>query len=185
MFKIATVHGRFQPPHLEHLEYMLAALSLTEHLMIGITQPDSDKLLDCPEDPHRAEVRSNPLSFEERCGAIQAMLSGIGIDGTRFSFVRFPIEAPEKLSEIVPLGTVCFTTIRDEWNVVKIRRLEDLGYDVKVLWDRSEKAGIQGTEIRRKIQKHDPTWIKNVHPAVVDFLNTEGIIDRMVENLNG
>lgn len=177
--KVATVHGRFQPPHLDHLEYIEAALNKTSHLIVGITQPDAAQLIDCPEDPHRAESASNPLSYEERCEAIRRMLLSKSISENRFSFVRFPIEQPVNLEKSIALGTVCYTTIRDEWNVIKIERLRSLGYDVRVLWDKRGEPGIQGKEIRRMIRAGDIKWKSFVHQAVADYLIEARIIERI------
>jgi nicotinamide mononucleotide adenylyltransferase len=176
---VATVHGRFQPPHLDHLEYIEAALNQTSHLIIGITQPDAAQLIDCPEDPHRSESASNPLSYDERCEAIRRMLLARSISENLFSFVRFPIEQPDNLEKFIGVGTVCFTTIRDEWNVVKIGRLKSLGYDVRVLWNKSDQPGIQGTEIRQMIRENDDGWKSFVHQAVADYLIESGIIERI------
>jgi nicotinamide mononucleotide adenylyltransferase len=179
MLELASVHGRFQPPHLDHLEYMLAALELAEHVIIGITQPDSQQLVDCPEDPHRSEASSNPLSFEERCEAIQLMLRQCGIEAGRFSFVRFPIEVPQNLLNLVSPKVPCFTTIRDQWNVVKIERLKSLGYEVQILWDKTGEPGRNGTAIRNKIMSGDESWKNDVHIAVVDYLTKIGIANRL------
>jgi nicotinamide mononucleotide adenylyltransferase len=179
MDNIASVHGRFQPPHLDHLEYMLAALQQAEHLVIGITQPDSSHLAACPEDPHRSETSSNPLSFDERVLAISAMLLAEGVAASRFSFKRFPIEMPELLLECLSTDVTCLTTIRDQWNVVKISRLRSLGYHVRVLWDRSDQKGRSGTEIRKRIEKFDEGWKSELHPAVVSYLIDSGILKRM------
>ncbi|WP_146204389.1 nicotinate-nucleotide adenylyltransferase [Massilia glaciei] len=176
---VATVHGRFQPPHRDHLEYMLAASIFTKHLIIGITQPDSDDLTDCPEDPHRAEPSANPLTYSERCEAIAQMLLAAGLLSQQFSFVRFPIEVPDDLHRALSTDVVCFTTIRDEWNLVKVDRLRALGYDVRVLWDRRNEPGIRGTEIRRKMKNGDDSWVLEVPDAVATFLRDSSILGRL------
>jgi nicotinamide mononucleotide adenylyltransferase len=176
---VATVHGRFQPPHHDHLEYMLAAAIQSEHLIIGITQPESNDLTDCPEDPHRADPSANPLNYDERCDAITRMLLEAGLTSRQFSFVRFPIEVPDELHLAVGTDIVCFTTIRDEWNLVKVNRLRALGYVVRVLWDRRDKPGIRGTEIRRKIQAGDDSWALEVPDAVARFLRESSILARL------
>ena len=170
LVKIGTVHGRFQPPHLDHLEYILAGLARCERVVIGITQPDVSALSPCPEDPHRALQSSNPMTYEERTKAITLMLLAEGVSQERFSFTKFPIETPDLLPEFVPQTVKCFTTIRDEWNETKIHRLRELGYDVEVLWDRRDKAGLQGTIIRNRIACRDPNWAKGLHPAVANYL---------------
>lgn len=39
MIKTGVVHGRFQPLHLKHMEYILAAKMRCQKLYIGITNP--------------------------------------------------------------------------------------------------------------------------------------------------
>jgi nicotinamide mononucleotide adenylyltransferase len=175
----ASVHGRFQPPHLEHLEYILTGLDRADHLVIGITQPYTEDLADCPEDPHRAETRANPFTYAERVQLISKMLLANGIDSDRFSFSPFPIEKPELLLKTVSCALPCLTTIRDSWNQVKIDRLRQLGYVVDVLWDRSNVSGIQGTDIRDRIRANDPSWRERVHPAVSVYLEESGLLERV------
>lgn len=175
----ASVHGRFQPPHLDHLEYIKAGLDLTHHLIIGITQPKIDTLIDCPEDPHRAEALANPFTFAERCDLIGEMLSAIGISESRYSFIQFPIENPEALRDAIDIKVPCLTTIRDQWNITKIERLRSLGYTVEVLWDRRGIDGIQGTEIRRLVRTENADWQRYLHPAIVKHLVATGLINKM------
>ncbi len=178
-YQLATVHGRFQPPHLDHLEYIEAGLKLSEHLVIGITQPTIDLLSECPEDPHRAEAPANPFTYEERCELVTAMLIARGCSAKQFSFMQFPIEVPGDLEKVLEKSTPCLTTIRDQWNIVKIERLRSLGYVVDVLWDRQGQKGIQGTNIRKKIQNGDSSWKEELHPAVVKELLDTGLISKM------
>lgn len=173
------VHGRFQPPHLEHLEYIRAALEKVDHLFIGIAQPDAPHLDACADDPHRAFPKDNPLTYVERCDAIEKMLSSVGIHREKYSFTKFPIDRPEQLINFVPTSVVCYTTIRDEWNLRKIEKLREQGYDVQVLWDKSDVKGISGTEIRKLMRASDSAWENHVHPAVVGYLNSNYLVDRI------
>ena len=178
-YPLASAHGRFQPPHVEHLEYLEAALENSDHLVIGITQPENVALSDCPEDPHRAAASANPFSYGERCDMIAAMLIARGHAPARFSFSRFPIEQPDMLLTSMPTQVVCLTTIRDQWNVVKIERLRSLGYVVVVLWDKSGVDGIQGTRIRARMASNDDNWIGDVHPAVAEYIVSKGLLTRV------
>jgi cytidyltransferase-like protein len=67
---IGCVHGRFQPPHKGHLNYIKTAKARCEMLYIGITQPDIRNLSYCQEDDHRSDPGNNPLSFEERANCL-------------------------------------------------------------------------------------------------------------------
>lgn len=174
-----SVHGRFQPPHLDHLAYIKAAADRTEHLIIGIAQPDAPFLDECIEDPHRAQPADNPLTFVERTLAIEKMLTAIGVARDRYSFAKFPIERPEELSQHVPIDTICFTTICNDWNLRKIDTLRGLGYKVEVLWDKRDQKNISGTDIRAKMRASDAQWEENVSPAVSEYLNAAFLVDRI------
>ncbi|MGF6966743.1 cytidyltransferase-like protein [Paraburkholderia sp. WC7.3g] len=178
LFPQGCVHGRFQPPHLDHLKYIRAALAKVEHLIIGIAQPDAPYLDDCEADPHRSQKADNPLTYVERCVAMERMLTGEGVSRDKFSFSRFPIDRPDELLDIIPCSVVCFTTIRDDWNRKKIEILRQHGYDVKVLWE-SAVQGISGTKIRQKMRSSDAAWEESVHPAVAGYLNSEHLVDRI------
>jgi len=57
----ASVHGRFQVLHNDHLEYILEAKKRCQHLWIGITKYDIDHLN--PLGRHRERPESNPLTL--------------------------------------------------------------------------------------------------------------------------
>ncbi|MNL56303.1 hypothetical protein D3C87_1797880 [compost metagenome] len=107
------------------------------------------------------------------------MLSSVGVHREKYSFTQFPIDRPDELARFVPLSVVCYTTIRDEWNLRKIDKLRGQGYDVQVLWDKSDEVGISGTEIRKLMRASDVAWESHVHPAVVGYLNSAYLVDRI------
>lgn len=168
--EVGCVHGRFQPPHREHLDYMLGAKARCRHLIIGITQPDITHLSNSPLKPHRATPASNPLTYEERCEAIGLMLVDAGVAADSFSFMRFPIDSPDDLSTVLSSEVRCYTTICEPWNRHKMSVLTDLGYDVAVLWDHSQARNVTGTAIRQKMYYSDVSWHDDVPPPVVHFL---------------
>jgi cytidyltransferase-like protein len=176
---VGCVHGRFQPPHLEHLEYIEEALNRCETLIIGITQPDTERLDACAVDPHRAIPAENPLSYEQRCDCIRDMLVARGVDKSRFSFMQFRIDKRDELARELSHHVVCFTTIRDSWNLEKIHILKELRYRVDVLWDKRDQPGISGTEIRRRIRLGDESWKQLVHPAVAERLEKTELLARI------
>ncbi len=58
-----SVHGRFQPFHNEHLEYVLAAQRLCDYLWVGITKYDITSTDSNLLGRHRERPESNPLTF--------------------------------------------------------------------------------------------------------------------------
>lgn len=179
MVSMGCVHGRFQPPHLEHLEYMEEALNRCELLIVGITQPDTQRLDVCEVDPHRAIPAENPLTYDERCECIREMLLARGVNSSRFSFMPFRIDKSDELAKALSTDVVCYTTIRDSWNLEKIQILEKLGYRVEVLWDKRDQAGITGTEIRLLIRLGDASWKQLVHPTVAARLEETHLLARI------
>lgn len=125
--RIGSVHGRFQPFHNGHLDYVLEAFEHAEFLWVGLTQvfqPRSGVL----HQASRELAASNPLTFRERSDLVEAALLASGIPKDRFQVTPFPIEMPERLHEFVPIGCMCFTTLVSDWNDEKVRRLTTTGF---------------------------------------------------------
>ena len=165
---IGCVNGRFQPPHKGHREYILAAKELCDFLWVGITQYDLLKRKECAVAPHRARASANPLMYYERVHLLSTMLVAEGIPRGSFGFIPFPIDEPDHLSQFVPTSVTCFTTIYEPWNREKIKVLKDLGYEVRVLWERTvEQKLFSGGKIRESIRKGDAQWEKSVPDAIL------------------
>jgi len=45
------IHGRFQPFHNGHLEYLRGAASRCDEIFVGITNPDPERIRPEPADP--------------------------------------------------------------------------------------------------------------------------------------
>lgn len=180
-YHVGTVHGRFQLLHLDHLDYMLIAHTLCEHLIIGITSYNIHGLVKVDAAPHRYIINNNPLTYFERVQMITSALTEAGIDKCSFSFSPFPIETPEILPDFIPVSYPCFTTIREEWNRDKIKSLESIGYQVIVLKEELDKE-IEGTKIRNMIISNDEHWKLLVPPATIRTVETLGIKTRLISN---
>jgi nicotinamide mononucleotide adenylyltransferase len=165
-YKVASAHGRFQPLHNEHLEYLLAAKRNCEFLWIGITMPDITPLHVNPLGRHRERPDTNPLTYFERSLIISEALSDSGVAPQTFNFVPFPIETPGSLKNYLPVDIPCLTTVCEEWNREKIALLKKLGYQVDVLFEREQKQ-IAGLDIRNRIVDMDSSWETMVPPATV------------------
>jgi len=173
-----SVHGRFQPPHLDHLHYIKMAKRKCGFLWIGITQHDIRQLESSTAAMHRSDPQNNILTYWERTEAISRMLISSGLNPAEFGFCPFPIECPDKLPDYVGKEVVCFTTIVDDWNNKKISILRDLGYKVEVLWEKDKKRH-EGKQIRGKIKACDPSWRQHVHSAVAEYLDEIGAAQRI------
>ncbi|MCL4552042.1 MAG: nicotinate-nucleotide adenylyltransferase [Candidatus Marsarchaeota archaeon] len=175
-----SVHGRFQPLHNDHMEYILAAKAECQYLWIGITQYNVRKLDKSPEDVHRQVAENNPLTYAERVQLISEALLDAGLARSNFGFVPFPIEVPDLLPDFVPRTVPCFTTVYDEWNRRKVERLRNLGYEVIVLWERDRKR-VVGNQVRESIRVGKNDWIRMVPAATVSAVSRWELRRRLVD----
>lgn len=175
-----SVHGRFQPLHNDHLEYLLAAFVRCSFVYVGITQHRTRVMTAVDDETamHRSAPSSNPLTFYQRATAISATLKGRGISTDRFAITPFPIENPGELTDYVPLDAVAFTTNVEPWNESKIALLEGAGYSVEVLWARDSKT-ITGSSIRSRMGSGDNSWEADVPAEVADRLRRWEIPKRL------
>lgn len=154
-FDVAAVHGRFQPVHNGHLEYIMAAKRQSKFLYIGLTKGSISHLADVSASAHhRAARASNPLTFFERQELLRDALRDVGIGPEEFAIVPFPIELDggRELPQYLPLDVPMLTTVYDDWNREKVRLLERTGYKVEVLWERAEKQ-VAGSQVRELIRE--------------------------------
>jgi cytidyltransferase-like protein len=173
----ASVHGRFQPFHNGHLEYVMAALDKCDFLWIGITKFDTTPSGLNPLGRHRERAESNPLTFFERIVIISAALEEMGVKREAFGFIPFPIEEPQKLEIFLPKHVPIYTTICEEWNREKIQLLTSVGYDVRVLWERPKVTS--GSKIREQLLTDDYTWRQSVPQATARYIEEFGLADRL------
>lgn len=165
------MHGRFQPFHNGHLDYVLEAFGRADFLWVGLTQIFQPKLGSSTE-ASRELAASNPLTFRERSELVEAALVASDIDADRFRIVPFPIETPDRIQEFVPRGCMCFTTLVNEWNDEKVRRLNEHGFPTTILGLSvpDNMRVTSGTEIRRLIRVSDPSWARFVPQAVAEAI---------------
>jgi len=172
----ASVHGRFQPLHNAHLEYIATAKKCCRHLWIGITKYDADHLN--PLGRHRDKPEANPLTYFERIQIIREALIDVGINPSEFSFVPFPIEHPSALPLFLPHSIPCITTICEDWNREKIQLLKDAGYKIIILWEREPKE-ITGSKIRADIAAGGVGWQHPVPAATIRAVKRLSLHERL------
>jgi len=179
-FKTGSVHGRFQPLHNGHLEYIEAALTQCDFLYVGITQYTSHKLVQVQSTSavHRGHPHNNPLTYFERTMVIDAVLGEIGVSRDRYAVVPFPIEEPHELGEFLPTAVPIFTTTYDDWNREKIRTLEQIGYEVVNLWTRPQKD-VAGHEIRSLMRSGSQAWRQHVPDSAARLLDEYDVAGRL------
>lgn len=164
-----VAHGRFQPLHVGHLEYLLASKAKCKVLLVGITNPDPWTTVFESTDANRGAESANPFTYYERYLMIEGALKGAGIPLNEFRIIPFPHGFPERLRYYAPDDARYFLTVYDEWGEVKVSRLRALGLDVEVLWRRRAKV-TSGSEIRRRI-RHGLPWAHLVPPGVAETIS--------------
>lgn len=179
MTAIGVVHGRFQPFHNHHLRYCEAALQHCDHLIVGITNPDSTLTAADTADPHRSLEASNPLTYYERLVVIREGLEGSGINHKKFDIVPFPINFPQLLKQYAPVNATYYVTIYDAWGHRKAQVLGDIGLSVEILWewDPADK-GITGSDLRHRITEGLP-WEHLVPSCSATVLRSMGLIEKI------
>lgn len=174
----ASAHGRFQPLHNGHMEYLLAAKAQCDFMWIGIAwyDPVSQQFAHMGE---RERPENNPLTYHERVKLITEALIDTGARWDEFCFVPFPIENPARIPNFIPITIPCLTTICEPWNREKIARLQAVGYEVIVLYEKEIKE-ITGQIIRDDIRLGGSIWRSLVPPATVRAVEALGVRDRLV-----
>ncbi|MFO7783818.1 MAG: nicotinate-nucleotide adenylyltransferase [Thermodesulfobacteriota bacterium] len=172
MSDIGVIHGRFQVLHNDHLVYLLAGKERCHHLVVGITNPDPFLTAADPADSKRDLPESNPLSFFERLVMVRDVLTEAGVGLEAFSIVPFPINFPHLYAFYVPVDSIFFITVYDDWGRRKLARFHDLGLRADVLWERpSVEKGISGAHVRARMAE-GAAW-EHLVPSATEKLMKE------------
>jgi cytidyltransferase-like protein len=155
------IHGRFQPFHNGHLEYLRGAAARSERVFVGITNPDPQRIKEEPTDPLRHLPESNPFTYAERLLMVDEVAADEGI---RVHVVPFPVNEAELWAAYVPGGVTQYLRLFSEWGGTKLERLREAGYDVVILDEGVEKE-ISGAEVRAAI-RDGGDWESLVPPGV-------------------
>ena len=168
--KIGVIHGRFQPPHLGHEEYLLEAKKRCQYLLIGLANPDPSHTKHNKAKPSRSDTKNNPFTYYERMLMVRELMLNRGVGKTDFDIVPFPINYPELLQFYVPMDARFFLTIYDDWGREKLKLFMSLGLDVEVMWERKMSDRFTtGTEVRTLIAEGG-NWQKLVPSGVAKVI---------------
>jgi cytidyltransferase-like protein len=162
------IHGRFQPFHNGHLEYMSRAAERSDELFVGITNPDPARIKPEESDPLRHLPESNPWSYAERLLMVKAAAADLGLDAACVHVIPFPVNEPELWSAYVPDGATQYIRLFSEWGGTKIERLQRAGYDVVVL-DEGKQKVLSGADVRAAM-RDGGDWEALVPPGVARVL---------------
>ena len=162
------IHGRFQPFHNGHLEYMRGAAAQCDELYVGITNPDPSRIKPEPSDPARHLPESNPWSYAERQLMVKAAAQDLGLDLAHVHVIPFPVNEPDLWRAYVPDGVTQFLRLFSDWGGEKLERLRAAGYEVVVLDEGAEK-GLSGSDVRTALREGGG-WESLVPPGVARIL---------------
>jgi len=159
------IHGRFQPFHNGHLEYLRGAAARSDEVWIGITNPDPARVKEEASDPLRHLPESNPYTYAERLLMVKAVAADEGIAA---HVIPFPVNEPELWHAYVPDDVVQFIRLFSDWGGTKLDRLRDAGYEVVVL-DEGAAKEVSGADVRAAIREGG-NWETLVPPRVAEVL---------------
>jgi cytidyltransferase-like protein len=161
------IHGRFQPFHNGHLEYLRGAAARSERVFVGITNPDPWRIKEEPTDPLRHLPESNPYTYTERLLMVESVAADEGIS---VHVIPFPVNEPELWPAYVPEGIVQYLRLFSEWGGTKLDRLREAGYEVVVL-DEGVEKGISGADVREAM-RGGTEWESLVPPGVARVIRS-------------
>ena len=162
------VHGRFQPFHVGHLEYLRGTAARCEEVFVGITNPDPERIRPEASDPLRHLPESNPFTYVERLLMVKAAAQDAGIELSRIHVIPFPVNEPELWHAYVPEDVVQFIRLFSDWGGTKLERLREAGCEVVVLDEGSAKE-VSGADVRAALREGGD-WESLVPPRVADVL---------------
>lgn len=161
------IHGRFQPFHNGHLEYLLGAAARCEVVFVGITNPDPSRIREEASDPLRHLPESNPFSYVERLLMVQAVADDEGI---RAHVIPFPVNEPDLWDAYVPAGVTQYLRLFSDWGGTKLDRMREAGYEVEILDQGAEKQ-LSGADVRAAMREGGE-WEALVPPAVARVIKS-------------
>jgi cytidyltransferase-like protein len=162
------IHGRFQPFHNGHLEYMRGAAERSDELWVGITNPDPARILPEESDPARHLPESNPFTYDERLRMVKAAATDLELDLATIHVIPFPVNEPELWDAYVPERITQYLRLFSAWGGEKQERLLAAGYEVVILDQGAEKE-LSGTDVREALRTGGD-WECLVPPGVARVL---------------
>jgi nicotinamide-nucleotide adenylyltransferase len=162
------IHGRFQPFHNGHLDYLRGAAERSDEIWIGITNPDPARIRPEASDPLRHLPESNPYSYAERLLMVKAAAADLGLEPAGVHVIPFPVNEPELWPAYVPPGVTQYLRLFSTWGGTKLDRLREAGYEVVVLDEGAVKT-LSGADVRAAL-RDGGDWASLVPAGVARIL---------------
>ncbi|USZ70015.1 adenylyltransferase/cytidyltransferase family protein (plasmid) [Halorussus salilacus] len=173
---IGHIHGRFQPFHDGHLEYVKWAADTADRLIVGITNSDSSHTEKERADSERHRPEANPFRYFERFRMVRDAINDSSVD-VPVEIHPFPINRPELWKYYAPESCVHFVYVLEEWHEVKVRRLRERDRQV---YTKRKQRDISASQIREAMID-DEDWRTHVPSAVVNRIEAIDGQDRVTE----
>lgn len=157
------IHGRFQPFTIGHMEYLKHVLNYVDRLVIGITNPEINRLQSNMNDDHRHLKSANPYTFYQRMRMIEESVKlDIEINDryNDISIIPFYVE-DIKLWDgyLPPTSYVQYINLFDSWDIFKKDAFEKYGYKTV---DIGLPRIISATKVRQYMNEKNSKWIEMV-----------------------
>ena len=164
------IHGRFQPFHVGHLDYMKKAMARCQRLIVGITNPDPFEVEEEADSSHRHLKDANPYTFFQRLSMVKALLIEENVDLRTVTLIPFSVHHPEKWPYYLPPAhsVVHYMRIFSDWEQTKADRLRANGFAVEIL-DEGVPKSLSGIDVRGEMERGNG-WKRLVPPAVAQVI---------------
>ena len=171
MDPIGVVHGRFQPFHHEHLEYILSGFKKCRRLIIGITNPEPSEYVFSSASDHRHLEESNPYTYFQRMEMIRLSLVDFGVNMDSISFIPFHLYDQSKWAHYLPRpkNIVQYVRVFSKWEEDKIKKFESYGFTVRKI-DKGTQKGVTATQVR-SLLKDNGNWEELVPEGTARIIN--------------
>ena len=168
--RVACFTGRFQPFHNQHREVLSALSHKFERIIIGVTNPDLDRLQVHSASQHRHTDAANPFSYETRVKIIEDSIANVPeLSGVAIEIIPFDLTQPD--SWTVPAETVFALRIFSSWEASKLALFTDQGFETLEL--PAPEFKLSASDIRQSLGSGESDWHSLVAPSAISTIQQD------------
>jgi nicotinamide-nucleotide adenylyltransferase len=168
--RVACFTGRFQPFHNQHRDVLSALSHKFERVIIGVTNPDLDRLQVHSASQHRHTDAANPFSYETRVKIIEDSIANLP-ELTRIEIDIIPFDLTQPNSWTVPAETVFALRIFSPWEAIKLTLFSDRGFGTLEL--PLPEFKLSASDIREYLRSDETDWHSLVAPGAISTIQQE------------
>ncbi|GAA2280252.1 nicotinamide-nucleotide adenylyltransferase [Actinomadura luteofluorescens] len=151
-----VIHGRFQPFHLGHLEYLNLSMERSRRVVVGITNPILGGLVREATSEHRHRADTNPFTYFDRAEMIaESAAECPAYDGHLVRIVPFDVSDPSSWNDYLPRRAIYLVTLNEPWDHEKCARFAARGLRTETI--EGNPSRITATQVRRRMSL-DTDW---------------------------